>query len=38
MLPGATVAVRVDPADRSRIALSLAEPLATPVAAVTAGP
>jgi hypothetical protein len=38
MLPGATVAVRVDPADRSRIALSLAEPLAAPVAAVTAGP
>jgi hypothetical protein len=38
MLPGATVAVRVDPADRSRAALSLGEPLAAPVAAVTAGP
>jgi predicted RecA/RadA family phage recombinase len=38
MLPGATVAVRVDPADRSRIALSLGEPLVAPVAAMTAGP
>jgi hypothetical protein len=38
MLPGATVAVRVDSTDRSRVALSLSEPLATPVAAVTAGP
>jgi hypothetical protein len=38
MLAGATVAVRVDSDDRSRVALSLGEPLATPVAAVTAGP
>jgi hypothetical protein len=37
MLPRATVAVRVDPADRSRIRLSLGEALAAPLVAVGEG-